>query len=99
MRDEIHPPGKEREEPPFVQGLLMTATARVADGLPPLPRVDRFRIRLFLWGTCSLVIFLVIVSLSVIRSPDPRGYRRGHRRRIHVCAGLRRRLRLDSLMV
>ena len=69
MRDEIHPP-RRGEEPPFVQGLLMTATARVEDGVRRFLGSIDLRIRLFLWGACSLVIFLVIVSLSVIQSPD-----------------------------
>jgi hypothetical protein len=72
-----HAPDDEREEPPLVLGLLRSASAQFEDGARrAITAIDR-RVQLFIWGAGTAVIFLVILGLSIVQSPNASGVLRG----------------------
>jgi Protein of unknown function (DUF3137) len=70
-------PGDDREEPPFVLGLLMGSAARFESAVRRvMAAIDR-RVQFFIWGAGTLVMFLGILSLSIAESPTVAGFFRG----------------------
>ncbi len=71
------PPGTERDEPPFVIGLLMGGVAQAHDALRrAVLSIDR-RTQMFLWGASTVATFVIILILSIVDSPTLGGIFRG----------------------
>jgi hypothetical protein len=72
-----HPPPPDRDEPPFVLGLVMRAFAAVGEICRrAVFSLDRSA-ALFLWGAGTAVIFVGILIASIAESPTLGGFARG----------------------
>lgn len=70
-------PGRDREEPPLVIGLVNGGFARLEDAVRWCVASLNRRIQLTLWAAGSIGLFAAVLVMSVVQSPGLAGFGRG----------------------
>ena len=66
-------PDADREEPPVLLATMLTASAGVERGLRGLINSINMRVRMFLWGAGTILVFVVVLISSVAQRPGWEG--------------------------